>query len=84
MGSFRKHDLGLDFSLFNDKLNGTIDYFHEQREGIYMQRSYLPFSIGLLEYQPLPMWDLLNQKDLMVTLPTIISWVKSISHSVPT
>ena len=47
-----KHDLGLDFSLFNDKLNGTIDYFHEQREGIYMQRSYLPFSIGLLEYQP--------------------------------
>ena len=30
-----KHDIGIDFALFNDKLTGTIDYFHEQRDGIY-------------------------------------------------
>lgn len=43
----KKHDLGLDFSIFNDKFTGTIDYFHEQRDGIYMQRNYLPHIIGL-------------------------------------
>lgn len=42
-----KHDLGIDFSLFNDKLTGTIDYFHEQRDGIYMQRDYIPIVVGL-------------------------------------
>lgn len=42
-----KHDLGLDFSLFDDKVSGTIDYFHEQRNGIYMTRSYLAPSLGL-------------------------------------
>lgn len=43
----KKHDVGLDFSLFGDKLSGTIDYFHEQRDGIYMTRNYLPPSLGL-------------------------------------
>ena len=43
----KKHDLGLDFSMFNDKFSGSIDYFHEQRNGIYMLRSYLPQIIGL-------------------------------------
>ena len=43
----KKHDLGLDFSMFNDKFSGSIDYFHEQRNGIYMVRSYLPQIIGL-------------------------------------
>ena len=43
----KKHDLGLDFSMFDDKLSGTIDYFHEQRDGIYMQRWYIPRIIGL-------------------------------------
>ena len=43
----KKHDVGIDFYLFGNKLSGTIDYFHEQRDGIYMQRNYLPQSIGL-------------------------------------
>ena len=43
----KKHDLGLDFSLFDDKFNGSIDYFHEQRDGIYMKRNFLPYIIGL-------------------------------------
>ncbi len=42
-----KKDLGLDFALFNDKLTGAIDYFEEDREGIYMERRYLPWSAGI-------------------------------------
>ena len=42
-----KHDIGIDFALFNDKLTGTIDYFHEQRDGIYQERNYIPLSVGI-------------------------------------
>ncbi|MFV0586997.1 SusC/RagA family TonB-linked outer membrane protein, partial [Bacteroides reticulotermitis] len=42
-----KQDLGLDFSLFNDKLTGEVDYYKEKREGIYMERKYLPWITGL-------------------------------------
>lgn len=42
-----KHDLGVDLSLFDDKFTATADYFHEQRDGIYMTRSFLPWSVGL-------------------------------------
>lgn len=42
-----KHDLGLDFYFFGNKVSGTIDYFHEQRDGIYMGRGHLPQSIGV-------------------------------------
>lgn len=42
-----KHDLGLDFSLFDDKFTATVDYFHEQRDGIYMERQYLSSMVGV-------------------------------------
>lgn len=42
-----KHDLGIDLSLFNDKLTASVDYFHEQREGIWMERKYLPAMVGV-------------------------------------
>lgn len=42
-----KHDLGLDLSIFNDKFTATVDYFHEQRDGIYMERKYLPAMVGV-------------------------------------
>lgn len=42
-----KHDIGLDFSLWNDKLTGSIDYFHEQRDGIFMSRNNIPQIVGL-------------------------------------
>lgn len=42
-----KHDLGIDFSFFNDKLSGSVDYCNEKREGIYMLREYLPGIVGL-------------------------------------
>lgn len=44
-----KHDLGVDLSLFNDKFTMTVDYFHEKREGIFMPRSYLPWTVGLVD-----------------------------------
>lgn len=42
-----KHDIGIDVSLFHDKLTATVDYFHEQRDGIYMTRNFLPFYVGV-------------------------------------
>lgn len=42
-----KHDLGIDFSFFNDKLTGSVDYFHEVRDDIYMTRGYLPWIVGV-------------------------------------
>lgn len=42
-----KQDLGIDFSFFNDKLTGEIDYFKERRDGIYMTRSYIPYEVGI-------------------------------------
>ncbi len=42
-----KNDLGMDLSLFGDKISGTIDYFREKRTGIYMERAYLPDMVGL-------------------------------------
>lgn len=42
-----KQDLGIDFSLFNDKLTGAIDYFYEHRDGIYMSRDFVPYEVGL-------------------------------------
>ncbi|MCH5596438.1 TonB-dependent receptor [Niabella ginsengisoli] len=43
-----KHNLGLDFSLFGDRFGGALDYFYEQRDGIYMTRNYIPASVGIL------------------------------------
>ncbi|WP_370524365.1 SusC/RagA family TonB-linked outer membrane protein [Bacteroides sp. 224] len=42
-----KQDLGIDFSLFDDKISGSVDYFHEKRTGIYMERRFLPWIVGL-------------------------------------
>lgn len=43
----RKVDVGLDFVAFHNKFSLTMDYFHENRSGIFMQRSFLPGSVGL-------------------------------------
>ena len=42
-----KDDLGVDFSLFSDKFTANLDYFDEKREGIYMERKFLPQIVGL-------------------------------------
>lgn len=47
-----KHDLGVDFSLWGNRITGTVDYFHEQRDGIYMSRQNIPAIIGLWDVIP--------------------------------
>lgn len=42
-----KKDLGIDYSLFHDQFSGSLDYFYEHREGIYMERKFLPGFTGL-------------------------------------
>lgn len=42
-----KHDVGIDLSLFDNKISATIDYFHETRDGIFMNRAYLPWIVGM-------------------------------------
>lgn len=42
-----KQNLGLDLSLFNDAIVANLDFFDEQREGIYMERHFLPGIVGL-------------------------------------
>lgn len=42
-----KHDAGVDLSLFNDKFTATVDYFHEQRDGIFMAREFLSGMVGV-------------------------------------
>lgn len=42
-----KDDLGVDLSLFNDKLTATVDYFYEKRTGIFLSRDFLPDITGL-------------------------------------
>ncbi|WP_372648317.1 SusC/RagA family TonB-linked outer membrane protein [Draconibacterium sp.] len=42
-----KDDLGLDISLFDNKFSANVDYFKEERTGIYMARKYLPGMVGL-------------------------------------
>ncbi len=42
----RKFDLGIDISFFN-KVKIQADYFREHREGIFLERSAIPFYVGL-------------------------------------
>lgn len=43
----KKHDLGVDLSLFDDRFSVTADYFSERRDGIFMKRGSLPWGVGL-------------------------------------
>ena len=42
-----KHDVGVDLAWFQDKFTLTLDWFHETRSGIFLQRKYLPGSVGV-------------------------------------
>lgn len=47
-----KQDVGIDVTLFNNRFSFTVDYFHERRNGIFMERAYLPFMMGLAGNKP--------------------------------
>jgi len=42
-----KNNLGFDLALFNDKIIANLDFFNEERTGIYMERKFLPEIVGL-------------------------------------
>ena len=42
-----KNDIGVDLVLFNNQLSLTVDYFDEERTGIYQERRFLPTTVGL-------------------------------------
>lgn len=48
----KKHDLGMDLYLWGDKFGLTVDYFNERRDGIYMNRAYLPDMVGIQGQNP--------------------------------
>jgi len=42
-----KHDIGLEFTTLQGKLNVTVDWFKENRKGVFLQRGSLPNYLGL-------------------------------------
>lgn len=48
----KKNDVGIDLYLLGDKFGLTVDYFNENREGIYMTRYYLPSIVGIQSSNP--------------------------------
>ena len=42
-----KHNLGLDFNLWNNKFSGPIDIYKDTRSNIYMQRKHLSQMTGI-------------------------------------
>ena len=47
-----KHDVGIDFAFWDNRITGTVDYFHETRSGIYMSRQNIPAIVGLWDRIP--------------------------------
>lgn len=48
----KKHNLGLDVVLFNNKIDLTLDYFKDSRSKIFMERNQMPYSTGLQDLRP--------------------------------
>ncbi|GHV65665.1 SusC/RagA family TonB-linked outer membrane protein [Bacteroidia bacterium] len=42
-----KSDIGVDVRLLNDRILFTVDYFNDQRDGIFQQRVQVPDYVGL-------------------------------------
>lgn len=49
----KKYDIGVDFSLFNDRITGTVDWFLDKRDDIFMQRNQMPLTTGLADQTPM-------------------------------
>ncbi len=49
----KKWNAGVDFSLFNDKVTGTVDWFKDTRSDIFMKREHMPLVVGLADQKPM-------------------------------
>ncbi|WP_106830778.1 SusC/RagA family TonB-linked outer membrane protein [Parabacteroides pacaensis] len=45
----KKTNVGVDAQLFKGSVNFTIDYFHDQRDGIFQRRANIPSFAGLIQ-----------------------------------
>lgn len=45
----KKFDAGMDIHLFNDKFTATVDYFRDERDAIFQQRTQVPAYVGLVQ-----------------------------------
>lgn len=43
----KKHNLGFDINVLNNRLSLTVDFFKDNREKIYKEREYLPSMAGI-------------------------------------
>jgi TonB-linked SusC/RagA family outer membrane protein len=48
----QKHNLGVDFVLFNNKISITSDIFRDHRTNIFVTRNLMPYSTGLQDLTP--------------------------------
>ncbi len=44
----KKFDVGMDLHLFDGNFTLTLDYFHDQRDAIFQQRTQVPSYVGLI------------------------------------
>ena len=49
----KKLDVGVDFDFFNGKVKGTVDYFQDRRDDIFMTRRHMPLTTGLADLTPM-------------------------------
>lgn len=49
----KKYDVGVDFSFFNDRITGTVDWFLDRRDDIFMKRNQMPLTTGLADQTPM-------------------------------
>lgn len=48
----KKHNLGIDIVLLQNKISFTVDMFKDNRSDIFMQRNLMPYSTGLQDLRP--------------------------------
>lgn len=45
----KKADIGIEGKLFHERLEFVVDFFRDQRDGIYQRRSQIPGYVGLMQ-----------------------------------
>lgn len=49
----KKYNLGIDMNLFNGKFQGSIDFYKDKRDDIFMTRNHMPETTGLADKVPM-------------------------------
>jgi TonB-linked SusC/RagA family outer membrane protein len=49
----KKYNLGVDLNMFNGMLSGTVDFYLDKRDNIFMERQHMPETTGLADKTPM-------------------------------